>query len=85
MFVIQDVETGYYFNAKGKIIIFDTEREAAEFLQGFHNYSIKRALSENGFDPETFFMVEHVMSVLHIVEIDFDISSVTTISVRELR
>ena len=50
-FVLRDVSRNSYFHNNGKIILFETEQEAQNFLNDFDNYISLEAFSM-GIDPE---------------------------------
>lgn len=87
MFVIknvfeQDRLSNYYFNKKGKILLFNTPDEALAFLDEFKSYAIDRKLAEG----QDFLGASHeilrVLSSFRVIEQDFkDIPScgVTTL------
>lgn len=70
MYVIMDTTSGYYFHKEGKIILFNTVEEAIMFIQMFNQYSTERLLSEQG--PEGIFELHSVMTLLTIIEEDFE-------------
>lgn len=49
MFAIFISNQNYYFHAKGRFIVFNTEQEAQAFLQAFMNYAMAAAASSDPF------------------------------------
>lgn len=70
MFVIMDINNGYFFHKKGKIILFETQEEAQAVLQGFYQYSVQRLLQTAG--PRGIFELQQVMSSLQVVIKNFE-------------
>lgn len=70
MFVIKNIQTGYYFHNKGRIILFENLDDASAFLNHFVQYAIGRRIQETQ-DPSEIITVHNVMSQTHILEKDF--------------
>lgn len=74
MFVIQH-QSGLYFYNKGKIILFETQQEAQNFMQMFIEYSTNRLASEGDIGA----VMRVPMVVMHeckIIQPTFDIETV---------
>lgn len=84
MFVIMH-QSGLYFHNKGRIILFESQQEANNFMQMFMNYSMNR-LGQEGRVEETMRVPIVVMHECKILPVDFDIDKVEcgTVLAREL-
>jgi hypothetical protein len=81
MLCIKDLSKNYYFQNKGKIILFENSDDAIYFLQNFMNYAMQRATQEN---PMLIFEVMGSQNTIKIIESDFDLDKVETIIYQEL-
>ena len=70
MFVIKDIETGYYFHKDGKIILFEQSEKAQWFLQAFQQYAIPRYIQEQQ-TPFAIIEAQQRIMRLNIIEKDF--------------
>ena len=84
LFVIKRTNGAYYHN-KGRIILFETEKEAENFINTFISYSIDRLMAENK-PLESAQATIAIISQSQIIPVDFDIEHVEcgTVYVREL-
>lgn len=84
LFVIQRVD-GLYFHNKGKIILFQSEKEAGNFLNMFINYSTNRLASELRID-ELMGVSMTITSECRIIPVNFDVENVEcgTVNAEEL-
>lgn len=71
MYVIRN-QKGYYFHKNGKIILCDTQEEAALLINGFLNYATARIMSERNGNPMDIFEVNGVVSGFFVTEKDFN-------------
>lgn len=71
MYVIKQ-QDGSYFHTKGKIIIFETDREVNDFLNYFTQYSVSR-LSREGRAQEAMTAPMRIMAGSIVMPVDFDI------------
>lgn len=84
MFVIMH-QSGLYYHNKGRIILFESQQEAQNFMEMFINYSMNE-LGKEGRMAETMQVPIVVMHQCRIVPVDFDIDTVEcgTVLCREL-
>lgn len=84
MFVIQDIQSGYYFHSKGKIILFESSELASAFLNEFMNYAIQRRVAETE-NPMAIMEVQSKLMSIQIIEQNFEeIPPCGVINFREL-
>lgn len=74
MFTIKH-KSGIYFYNKGRIILFESEQEASNFMNIFIQYSTNR-LAQEGRVEEVMRVPIFAMSECRIVPVDFDIEKV---------
>ena len=74
MFVIMH-RSGLYFHNKGKIILFESQQEAQNFIEMFVNYSMNE-LGKEGRMSEVMQVPIVVMHECAIMPADFDIDNV---------
>lgn len=84
MFIIMH-KSGLYFHNKGRIILYESEQEARNFLQMFIQYSTNRFAQEGNMDA----IMQVPIVVMHECEIksvDFDIDNIKcgTVLMKEL-
>ena len=84
MFVIMH-SSGLYFHNKGRIILFETEQEAQNFLQMFNQYSVERLAQSEDMGA----IMQAQIEIAHncrILPVNFDINTVEcgTVFAREL-
>lgn len=82
LFVIKRMNGAYYHN-KNKIILFESEQDAENFINLFARYSTERLISENN-PIEAMKAPMIIMSESKIIPIDFDIKKHETIYAKEL-
>lgn len=84
MFVIIH-QSGLYFHNKGRIILFESQQEASNFMNMFIQYSTNR-LAQEGDLGEAMHVPIVVMHECKITPVDFDINTVEcgTVLAREL-
>lgn len=77
--------SGAYFHNKGRIILFESEQEASNFMNMFIQYSTNRLAQERRVE-EVMKVPIFVMSECEIIPVDFDIKKVEcgTVTAREL-
>jgi hypothetical protein len=81
MLVLFNTINNYYFQNKGKIILFNSIDEANNFAFNFFQYAIQRMVNENPIGiPAVMTNESHTI----IKEVDFDLSKVETININEL-
>lgn len=66
---------GTYFHNKGRIILFETEREANQFIEKFTQYAVNRLMHEQR-SQEAMNAPIVILSESNITPVDFDIRSV---------
>lgn len=73
-----------YFHDDGKIILFESQREANNFINIFTQYSVNK-FAQEGMQAEIMMAPMQIMSGCRIVPVDFDIEEVEcgTISAKE--
>lgn len=81
MFVIKDSASGIYFARHNKIITFEDPNLAGEFANAFLEYSLQRMMQEN---PFGIMEVHKLSNTIKIIEPDFNINTVETISFYDL-
>lgn len=74
LLTIQRLNGAYYHN-KGRIILFESQSEAEQFLNMFTQYSVQRLMSE-GRGREAMSAPMRIMSESEITPATFDINSV---------
>ena len=74
MFVIMH-KSGLYFHNKGRIILFESQQEAKNFMEMFINYSMDRLGQEGRLDM-TIQVPIIAMHECKIIPVDFDINNV---------
>lgn len=74
MLVIKHI-SGTYFHNKGRIILFESEKEASNFMNIFIQYATNR-LSQEGNAEEIMRVPIFAMSECAITSVDFDIQKV---------
>jgi len=84
MFIIMH-KSGLYFHNKGRIILFESQQEAQNFMEMFINYSMSE-LGKEGRVAETMKVPIVVMHECAIMPVDFDIETIEcgTVLAREL-
>lgn len=74
LFVIQRANGAYYHN-KGRIILFESDKEAKRFIDMFTQYSVNRLMHEKR-GQEAMGAAITIMSESQIIPVDFDINNV---------
>ena len=74
MFMIMH-KSGLYFHNKGRIILFESQQEAQNFMEMFINYSMGE-LGKEGRMAETMQVPIVVMRECAIMPVDFDIETI---------
>lgn len=74
IFVIKH-NSGLYFHNKGRIILFESQQEAENFINMFVNYSMQRLASE-GRAQQVMQVPIVCMHECSIIPIDFDINNI---------
>jgi len=74
LFAIQRVD-GLYFHNKGRIILFQSDKEARNFLNMFVQYSTNRLASEGRID-ELMRVSMSVVSECRITPVEFDVDNI---------
>lgn len=84
MFIIMH-QSGLYFHNKGRIILFESQQEAQNFMNEFIKYSMSRLMQE-GRVSEVMQVPILVSSECRISPVDFDIDKIKcgTVFAREL-
>lgn len=82
MFIIKDSVSGIYFARHNKIITFEDPNLAVEFANAFIQYSIQRMMQEG--NPFGVPQVAQLGQTLQIIEPDFKLENVETISFHDL-
>ena len=84
MFVIMH-NSGLYFHNKGRIILYESQQEAQNFMEMFINYSTNM-LAQEGRMSEVIQVPLVVMHECRIIPVDFDVDTVEcgTVLCREL-
>lgn len=67
---------GAYYHNKGRIILFESEQEAQNFINMFIQYSTERLLNENGNPLDSMKAPMMIMNKSQIIPVDFDIDTV---------
>lgn len=67
--------SGVYFHNKGRIVLFESEQEASNFMNMFIQYSTNR-LAQEGRVEEVMRVPIFAMSECGIMPVDFDIQKV---------
>ena len=74
MFVVMHSKRTYFQN-KGRIILFESEQEASNFINMFLQYSVNE-LAQEGRNEEIMQAPMLIMQTCRIVPVDFDIENV---------
>lgn len=67
---------GAYYHNKGRIVLFESEHEAQNFINMFIKYSTERLLNESGNLLDGMKAPMKIMNKSRIIHVDFDIDTV---------
>ena len=77
MVIIKDTSSGIYFSNKNRIILFEDPQLAADFANSFIQFAMQKMASINPFGV---MQVMQIGNTIKIMEVDFDINKVETIT-----
>ena len=67
---------GAYYHNKGRIILFESEQEAQNFINMFIQYSTERFMHESGNPLDSMKAPMMIMNESQIIPVNFDIDTV---------
>lgn len=67
---------GVYYHNKGRIVLFESEQEAQNFINMFIQYSTERFMRESGNPLDSMKAPMMIMNESQIIPVDFDIDTV---------